>query len=178
MKITGTLTAAALLSAIMILFSLDVNAQTVSLKVGTDDKEKKEESKEKVVEKVVEKSGPSVEQELKRLFGFKSETSLAGPRVENIGKYFLDKHTGEVTAIGYHKNEPVRWRVLRDDLPEDLAYEDQLVNYQLIKFGTGDNDIVLVNLNTGIMWKVEFKGLSLSFKNTRFAYIPLKDTEW
>ena len=64
------------------------------------------------------------------------------------------------------------------DLPEDLSYEDQLVNYQLIKFGTGDNDIVLVNLNTGIMWKVEFKGLSLSFKNTRFSYIPMKDTEW
>lgn len=178
MKITRIFAAAAMLSGIMMLFPIDTNAQNVSVKIGTGDKEKKDEPKEKVVEKVVEKSGPSVEQELKRLFGFKSETSLAGPRVENIGKYFLDKYTGEVTAIGYHKNEPVRWRVLRDHVLEDVTYEDQLVNYQLIKFGTGDNDIVLVNLNTGVMWKVEFKGLSLSFKNTRFSYIPMKDTEW
>ena len=178
MKITGTLTAAALLSAIMILFSVDVNAQTVSVKVGTDDNEKKEETKEKVVEKVVEKPSTSVEQELKKLFGFKSETSLTGPRVENIGKYFLDKYTGEVTAIGYYKNEPVRWRILRDNLPEDVIHEDQPVNYQLIKFGTGDNDIVLVNVNTGVMWAVDFKGFSVSFRNTRFTYIPMKDTEW
>ena len=160
------------------LFSVDVNAQTVSMKVGTGDKEKKDEPKEKVVEKVVEKSGPSVEQELKKLFGLKSETSLTGPRVENIGKYFLDKYTGEVTVVGYYKNEPVRWRILRDNVPEDVIDEEQLVNYQLIKFGTGDNDIVLVNVNSGIMWGVDFKGLSFSFRNTRFTYIPMRDTEW
>ncbi len=178
MNITRTITAAILLSFIVTLFSVDASAQTVSVKVGTNDKEKKEEPKEKVVEKVVEKSGPSVEQELKKLFGLKYETSLTGPRVENIGKYFLDKHTGEVTVVGYHKNEPVRWRILRDNVPEDVANEDQLVNYQLIKFGTGDNDIVLVNVNTGVMWGVDFKGLSFSFRNTRFVYIPMRDTEW
>ena len=177
MKVSRTIAAAVLLSFIM-LFSIDVNAQTVSVKVGTSDKEKKEEPKEKVVEKVVEKSGPSVEQELKKLFGLKSETSLTGPKVENIGKYFLDKHTGEVTVVGYYKNEPVRWRILRDNVPEDVASEDQLVNYQLIKFGTGDNDIVLVNVNTGVMWGVDFKGLSFSFRNTRFVYIPMRDTDW
>lgn len=177
MKISRTLAAAVLLSFIM-LFSVDVNAQTVSVKVGTDEKEKKDEPKEKVVEKVVEKSGPSVEQELKKLFGLKSETSLTGPRVENIGKYFLDKYTGEVTVVGYYKNEPVRWRILRDNVPEDVIDEDQLVNYQLIRFDTGDDDIVLVNVNSGVMWGVDFKGLSLTYKNTRFAYIPMKDTEW
>lgn len=178
MKTTRTIAAATLLSAIMMSFSINANAQSISVKVGSDDKEKKEEPKEKVVEKVVEKSETSVEQELRKLFGFKTETSLSGPRIENIGKYFLDKHTGEVTVIGYYKNEPVRWRILRDNLPEDVAYEDQLVNYQLIKFDTGDNDIVLVNLNTGIMWAMDFKGFSLTFKNTRFAYIPMRDTEW
>ena len=50
----------------------------------------------------MEKSGPSVEQELKRLFGFKSETSLTGPRVENIGKYFLDKQE----ILGYSRSVP------------------------------------------------------------------------
>ena len=177
MKISRTLAAAGLLSFIM-LFSVDVNAQTVSAKVGTDDKEKKDEPKEKVVEKVVEKSGPSVEQELKKLFGLKSETSLTGPRVENIGKYFLDKRTGEVTVVGYYKNEPVRWRILRDNIPEDVVDEEKLVNYQLIKYGTGDNDIVLVNVNSGVMWGVDFKGLSFNFRNTRFTYIPMRDTEW
>ena len=177
MKISRALAATVLLSFIM-LFSVDVNAQTVSMKVGTGDKEKKDEPKEKVVEKVVEKSGPSVEQELKKLFGLKSETSLTGPRVENIGKYFLDKYTGEVTVVGYYKNEPVRWRILRDNVPEDVINEDQLVNYQLIRFDTGDNDIVLVNVNSGVMWGVDFKGLSFTYKNTRFAYIPMKDTEW
>lgn len=178
MKITRTISAAALLSVAMMLFSVDINAQTVSVKVGSDDKEKKEERKEKVVEKVVEKSGPSVEQELKRLFGFKSETSLSGPQVENIGKYFLDKHTGEVTIVGYYRNEPVRWRILRDKIDEDFINEDKLVNYQLIKFGTGDNDIVLVNVNSGAMWGIDFKGFSFNYKNTRFKYIPMMDTEW
>lgn len=178
MKITRTYAAATMLSAMMILLSVNASAQNLSINLGTDDDEKKEEPKEKVVEKVVEKSVTSVEQELKKLFGFKSETSLTGPRVENIGKYFLDKHTGEVTMIGYYRNEPVRWRILRDNVPEDVADEDQLVNYQLIKFGSGDNDVVLVNVNTGVMWAIDFKGISFSYKNTRFAYIPMKDTEW
>jgi hypothetical protein len=72
----------------------------------------------------------------------------------------------------------VRWRILRDNVPEDVIDEDQLVNYQLIKFGTGDNDIVLLNVNSGVMWGVDFKGLSFSFRNTRFTYIPMRDTEW
>ena len=179
MLIRKTIIASATAAAIMMLFSAETFAQTVSAKVGINDKnEKKEEPKEKVVEKVVEKSGPSVEQELKRLFGFKSETLLTGPRVENIGKYFLDKHTGEVTMIGNYKNEPIRWRILRDKLPEDVINEDELVNYQLIKFDTGDNDIVLVNVNTGIMWAIDFKGFTFSNRNTRFVYIPMRDTEW
>ena len=128
MKISRALAATVLLSFIM-LFSVDVNAQTVSVKVGTGDKEKKDEPKEKVVEKVVEKSGPSVEQELKKLFGLKSETSLTGPRVENIGKYFLDKYTGEVTVVGYYKNEPVRWRILRDNVPEDVIDEERAIQF-------------------------------------------------
>ena len=178
MDIKKTIIVTALVMLVMTMFSVDSYAQTVSSKVGTGDKEKKEEPKEKVVEKVVEKSGPSVEQELKKLFGLKSETSLTGPRVENIGKYFLDKYTGEVTVVGYYKNEPVRWRILRDNVPEDVIDEEQLVNYQLIRFDTGDNDIVLVNVNSGVMWGVDFKGLSFTYKNTRFAYIPMKDTEW
>ena len=178
MDIKKTIIVIASVMLVMTMFSVDSYAQTVSVKVGTGDKEKKGEPKEKVVEKVVEKSGHSVEQELKKLFGLKSETSLTGPRVENIGKYFLDKYTGEVTVVGYYKNEPVRWRILRDNVPEDVIDQEQLVNYQLIKFGTGDYDIVLVNVNSGVMWGVDFKGLSFSFRNTRFNYIPMKDTEW
>ena len=178
MDIKKTIIVTALVTLIMAIFSVDSYAQTVSVKVGNDDKEKKEEPKEKVVEKVVEKSGPSVEQELRKLFSLKSETSLTGPRVENIGKYFLDKYTGEVTVIGSYKNEPVRWKIVRDHVPADVVNENQLVNYQLIKFGTGDNDMVLVNVNTGVMWTIDFKGLSFNFRNTRFVYIPMRDTEW
>lgn len=179
MKIPKTFASVVLLAVAMMIFSTDMTAQTLSVKVGAgDEKEKKEETKEKVVEKVVEKSGPSVEQELKKLFGFKSETSLTGPRVENIGKYFLDKYTGEVTMVGFHRNEPVRWRILRENVPEDVIEEDILVNYQLIKFGTGDNDILLVNLNTGAMWRIDFKGLSFSSKNIRLKYMPMVDTQW
>ena len=178
MCIKKTVIVTSLVVLAMTMFSVNSYAQTVSVKVGNDDKEKKEEPKEKVVEKVVEKSTLSVEQELKKLFGQKSETSLTGPRVENIGKFFLDKHTGEVTVMGSHKYEPVRWRILRDNVREDLAYKDQLVNYQLIRFGTGENDIVLMNVNTGAMWALDFKGLGLNYKNARFIYVPMKDTEW
>lgn len=173
-----TIVVTAIVTVFAALLSIDISAQAISVKVGTRDEEKKEEPKEKVVEKVVEKSGPSVAQELKKLFGFKPETSLTGPRVENIGKYFLDKHTGEVTVVGQYKNEPVRWRILRDNVAEDVINEDVLVNYQLIKYDTGDNDLVLVNLNTGVMWVVDFKGLTANFKNVRFTYIPMVDTKW
>ena len=68
--------------------SNDISAQTVSVKVGTEKEEKK---KDEPKEKVVEKSGPTLEQELKKVFGMKSETSLGGLRIENLGKYFLDR---------------------------------------------------------------------------------------
>ena len=159
--------------------SNDISAQTVSVKVGTGQEEKKkEEPKEKSEVKPVQSSGPTLEQELKKVFGMKSETTIGGSRIENLGKYFLDKYTGQVTLVTYQRGEPVRWRILRDNVPEDVIDEEQLVNYQLIKFGAGDNDIVLVNVNSGIMWGVDFKGLSFSFRNTRFTYIPMRDTEW
>lgn len=179
MKIERSFRTAFILSTIMMMFALDASAQSLSVKVGTNDKDvKKEEPKEKVVENVVEKSGPSVAQEIRKLFGVKSETSLTGPRVENIGKYFLDKYTGEVTMISYHRNEPVRWRILRDRVDEDYIYDDQFVNYQLIKYSTSENDIILVNINTGAMWCLDFKGLGLNNKNARFKYLPMRDTDW
>ena len=56
-----------------ILSSNEISAQTVSIKVGTEDeKEKKEEPKEKVVEKEVVKSGTTLEQELRKAFGMKA----------------------------------------------------------------------------------------------------------
>ena len=171
--------AAILLSAIMMMCAIEASAQNISVKPVTGVKdEKKEEPKEKVVEKVVEKSSTSVAQEIKKLFGVKMETSLDGPRVENIGKYFLDKHTGEVTMIGTYRNEPIRWRILRDRVDDDYVDRYQLVNYQLIRFGTSENDLVLVNINTGAMWCLDFKGMGLNNKNSRFKYVPMKDTEW
>lgn len=178
MNIKKTIIVTSIVTLIMAVFSVNSYAQTQTTKAAAGNKEEKEEPKEKIVERVVEKSGPSVQQELKKLFGFKAETSLTGPRIENIGKYFLDKYTGDVTVVGFYKNEPVRWRILRDKVNEDVINEDQLVNYQLIKYGSGDNDMVLVNLNTGVMWSIDFKGLSITFKNARFIYLPMKDTEW
>ena len=90
------------------------------------------------MEKVVEKSGPTLEQELKKVFGMKSETSLGGSRIENLGKYFLDKHTGQVSLVTYHRGDPVRWNVLRENVPED---------YQLVRYGDHDDNILLINLN-------------------------------
>ena len=40
-------------------------------------------------------------------------------RIENLGKYFLDKHTGQVSLVTYHRGDPVRWNVLRENVPED-----------------------------------------------------------
>ena len=78
-KIIFTMT----LMLMVISTSMEISAQTI--KTNTDKKEKKEEPKEKVVEKVVEKSGPSLEYELKRIFGMKSETALGGSRIEHLG---------------------------------------------------------------------------------------------
>ena len=70
----------------------DISAQIVSVKVGTGQEEKKkEEPKEKSEVKPVQSSGPTLEQELKKVFGMKSETTIGGSRIENLGKYFLDK---------------------------------------------------------------------------------------
>ena len=156
----------------------DMSAQTVSVKVGAEKEEKKEESKEKVVEKEVVKSGPTLEQELKKAFGMKSETSIGGSRIENLGKYFLDKYTGQVTLVTYQRGEPVRWNILRDRTPDDIIYDEQTYNYQLVRYGDGNDNIILININTGAMWAIDSKGLSFSQKNTRLKYIPAVDTTW
>lgn len=159
------------------LFTVAASAQTLSVKVGKDN-EKTEKPKEKPADKPSEKPSVSLEHELKRVFGMKSETSLSGPRIENLGKYFLDKYTGEVSLVSYYRNEPVRWRILRDNVPEDIIYDSEVVNYQLLRFGKEDDDVVLLNINTGAMWGIDFKGISFNHKNTRLKYIPMIDTTW
>ena len=154
-----------------------MSAQTVSVKVGTENEEKKEVVKEKVVEKEVVKSGPSLEQELKKVFGMKSETSIGGARIENLGKYFLDKYTGQVTLVTYQRGEPVRWNILRDRTDDDIVYDRDTYNYQLVRFGSGNDDILLININTGAMWAIDFKGLKRTYKNARLKYIPAVDTK-
>ena len=156
------------------LISYSAAAQSVTAKAGSE--EKKTETK--VVEKVVEKSGPSVAYELRKLLGTKTETSLDGPRVENIGKYFLDKYSGEVTIFAYHHGEPIRWRVLRDNVPEDIVTDPQAVNYQMFRIGTNENDIILMNINTGVMWAIDVKPLSVNHRKTTLKYIPVTDTEY
>ena len=171
------LSAAFMLLAIPAVFNTsDISAQTVSVKVGTEKEEKKKE--EKVVEKEVVKSGPTLEQELKKVFGMKSETSIGGSRLENLGKYFLDKYTGQVTLVTYQKGEPIRWNILRDRTPDDIIYDDQTYNYQLVRYGDGNDHILLININTGAMWAIDTKGLTFSYKNTRLKYIPAVDTTW
>jgi hypothetical protein len=171
------LSAAFMLLAIPAVFNTsDISAQTVSVKVGTEKEEKKKE--EKVVEKEVVKSGPTLEQELKKVFGMKSETSIGGSRLENLGKYFLDKYTGQVTLVTYHKGEPIRWNILRDRTPDDIIYDEQTYNYQLVRYGDGNDNILLININTGAMWAIDTKGLTFSYKNTRLKYIPAVDTTW
>lgn len=155
----------------------EMSAQTVSVKVGTENEEKKEVIKEKVVEKEVVKSGPSLEQELKKVFGMKSETSIGGTRIENLGKYFLDKYTGQVTLVTYQRGEPVRWNILRDRTDDDIVYDRDTYNYQLVRFGSGNDDILLININTGAMWAIDFKGLKRTYKNARLKYIPAVDTK-
>ena len=174
------LSAAFMLLVIPTIISSNViSAQTVSVKIGSEDnKEKKEETKEKVVEKESVKSGPTLEQELKKAFGMKSETSLGGSRIENLGKYFLDKYTGQVSMVTYHRGEPVRWNILRDNVPEDWVDDPETVNYQLVKYGEGTDNVLLLNINSGAMWAIDTKGLTFSYKNTRLKFIPAVDTSW
>lgn len=153
-----------------LLSSYEVSAQNVSIKIGS------EEKKEKIVEKEVLKSGPTLEQELKKAFGMKSETSLGGSRIENLGKYFLDKYTGQVSLVTYQKGEPVRWNILRDNTPEDWIWDHDTVNYQLIRYADGTDNILLININSGAMWAIDTKGFS--YKNTRLKYIPAVDAAW
>lgn len=172
------LSAAFMLLVFPAVFNTNVmSAQTVSVKVGTENEEKKEVIKEKVVEKEVVKSGPSLEQELKKVFGMKSETSIGGARIENLGKYFLDKYTGQVTLVTYQRGEPVRWNILRDRTDDDIVYDRDTYNYQLVRFGSGNDDILLININTGAMWAIDLKGLKRTYKNARLKYIPAVDTK-
>ena len=156
----------------------DISAQTVSVKVGTEKEEKKkEEPKDKPDVKPIQSSAPSLEQELKKVFGMKSETSIGGSRIENLGKYFLDKYTGQVTLVTYQRGEPVRWNILRDRTDDDIVYDRDTYNYQLVRFGSGNDDILLININTGAMWAIDFKGLKRTYKNARLKYIPAVDTK-
>ena len=157
----------------------DISAQTVSVKVGTEKEEKKkEEPKDKPDVKPIQSSAPSLEQELKKVFGMKSETSIGGSRIENLGKYFLDKYTGQVTLVTYQRGEPVRWNILRDKTDDDIVYDEQAYNYQLVRYGEGNDNILLININTGAMWAIDTKGLSFTYKNTRLKYIPAVDATW
>ena len=159
--------------------SNDISAQTVSVKVGTGQEEKKkEEPKEKSEVKPAQSSGPTLEQELKKVFGMKSETSIGGSRIENLGKYFLDKYTGQVSMVTYHRGEPVRWNILRDNVPEDWVDDPETVNYQLVKYGEGTDNVLLLNINSGAMWAIDTRGLTFSYKNTRLKFIPAVDTSW
>ena len=174
------LSAAVMLLIIPAVFNTnDISAQTVSVKVGTGQEEKKkEEPKEKSEVKPVQSSGPTLEQELKKVFGMKSETTIGGSRIENLGKYFLDKYTGQVTLVTFQRGEPVRWNILRDRTPDDIIYDEQSYNYQLVRYGDGNDNILLININTGAMWAIDTKGLTFSYKNTRLKYIPAVDTTW
>jgi len=160
---------------------LDINdmfAQSVSVKVGVEKDEKKEEPKVKPESAPTQSASLSIEQELKRALGLKSETSIGGSRIENLGKYFLDKYTGQVTLVTYYKGEPVRWNILRDRTPDDVISDENTCNYQLVRYGDGSDNILLININTGAMWAVDTKGLSFSYKNTRLKYVPAVDTTW
>lgn len=177
MRYMKSLMAAALVSVAVMWSASGIYAQTVSVTIGGgEEKEKKEETKEKSDDKPAQKSSPSLEYELKRIFGAKSETSLEGPRVENLGKYFLDKYTGQVTLITYYRSEPVRWNILRDKVPDDYVYDKDAVNYQLIRYGDGSDQIILLNVNSGAMWAIDTKGFT--YKNTRLIYIPATDMVW
>ena len=86
--------------------------------------------------------------------------------------------TGQVTLVTYQRGEPVRWNILRDRTPDDIIYDEQAYNYQLVRYGDGNDNILLININTGAMWAIDTKGLTFSYKNTRLKYIPAVDTSW
>lgn len=157
--------------------SSDAFAQNVSVSVGNDGG-KKEETVGRHGSVNATAPAPSLEQELRKFMGVKTETSLGGPRMENIGRYFLDKYTGEVSIVSFHRNEPVRWRVLRDKVPEDVVEDPLAVNYQMFRVGSGENDIVLMNVHTGTMWEIDFRSFSFNHKNTILRYVPMTDTEY
>lgn len=173
MKIEKIFKATIVLSLFVMMSAIDSYAQNTN----KDKDDNKDGTKVTVIEKVVEKPGPSIEEQLKKIFGVKLETSLTGPRVENLGRFFLDKYTGVVTIVGEHKLETVRWRVYREEAADDIVYDKQSVNYQLVQYGKAENTIVLVNINTGAMWIMEFKGLLSNDKNAVLRYIPTRDTE-
>lgn len=153
----------------------DTSAQTVSVNVNTDKKEKKEDKSDV---KPTKSSGPSLEHELKKFFGMKSETTIGGARIENLGKYFLDKFTGQVTLVENHRGEPKRWNILREETHDDIVYDEEGYNYQLVRYGDDNDNILLININTGAMWAIDRKGLMFTYKNTRLKYIPAEDATW
>ena len=177
MKIAKFNVAASLLAIAVMLFSADLSAQNLTFKVGGDDKEKKEVVKEKIVEKEVEKSGPSVSQELKKMFGYKDETSLTGPRVENIGKFFLDKYTGEVTVFAYYKNEPVilGYDLLNEPIAPYFENQAELDAKLAAVYKMGVDAIREVDKNHiillgGAQWNGNFKPLENTLFDDKIMY--------
>lgn len=172
MKITKTSVAVMMVSFIMLSTSTYLSAQNYTVKSSSSDKTEKSQ------EKYVEKPGTSIHNELKKIIGNKTETSLTGARIENIGNMFLDKYTGEVTIVDYYKGNPVRWNVIREKASDDIVRTANKVNYQLVKIGDSYTDLLLVNIDTGATWCLYVKGLTLNFKNARFQYIPKMETDW
>lgn len=146
------------------------NENTVCQDTGQQKKEEESEEKSNA------KSGVSFEKVFEKMLGMKIETSLEEPFVENLGHFFLDKRTGEVTMLSHYKNEPVRWHLTRDEAPDDIVNDNNAINYQLVRYGTGSNDIVLVNINTGAMWMFDLKGITFSYRRAKLTYVPMTDT--
>lgn len=172
MKITKSFAAAMLLSFFMLSTSTYATAQNYTVKSSSTDK------KEKVEERYDEKPGTSIQNELKKIVGNKTETSLTGARIENIGNVFLDKYTGEITIVDYYKGDPVRWNIKREKASDDIVSVPDKVTYQLIKIGTSYTDLLLVNIDTGATWSLYVKGLTMNYKNARFQYLPKMDADW
>ena len=66
----------------------------------------------------------------------------------------------------------------RDRTPDDIIYDEQAYNYQLVRYGDGNDNVLLINVNTGAMWAIDTKGLTFTYKNTRLKYIPAVDAAW
>lgn len=172
MKITKSSLAVILLSFATMAASASASAQNYNVKASSNDR------KDKVEERYEEKPSVSIHNELKRLVGNKTETSLSGTRFENIDKFFLDKYTGEVTIVDYHKGEPVRWSVKREKASDDIVRTPNKVTYQLVKIGESYTDLLLVNIDTGATWSLYVKGLTMNYKNAKFEYLPKMETDW